>query len=156
MSQYDTPLTGRRIPASEVIAALACLAASAGFLVLASNLPESVSTGDVGPGALPRQVGVFGLICSLAYLVMTLRKAFPAQPSRFAGVLYALASFLIGVVAVVAVPWLSLAVSLALCSGMQTLLFPGRHRWLRAGATALGMWLIATLLFQRLLGLPLP
>ena len=58
--------------------------------------------------------------------------------------------------ALLSVPWLGLAPALGLAGGLVTLLFPGTQRPARAVATAVGLWLIAFLLFGKLLGLPLP
>ena len=58
--------------------------------------------------------------------------------------------------ALLSVPWLGLAPALGVAGGLVTLLFSGPHRPVRAVATAVGLWLIAFLLFGKLLGLPLP
>ena len=58
--------------------------------------------------------------------------------------------------ALLSVPWLGLAPALGVAGGLVTLLFPGTQRPARAVATAVGLWLIAFLLFGKLLGLPLP
>ncbi|MDS9468818.1 tripartite tricarboxylate transporter TctB family protein [Paracoccus sp. MBLB3053] len=150
------PLADRNIPVSELAAGALCIAASGTFLALAFALPDGHSRGDVGPGALPEQIGIFGLLCSAIYLVLTLRGAFPGVKGKFADAPRALASFAIFALGMIVVPWLGLALSLATAAAGLTLLFQGDRRWLRAAATGITLWLIATLLFQRLLGLPLP
>ncbi|WP_167620108.1 tripartite tricarboxylate transporter TctB family protein [Paracoccus ravus] len=147
---------GRRIPVSELVTGGLCLVASGVFLALATALPQGHSRGDDGPGALPEQIGVFGLVCSGFYLFFTLRGGFPGVAGKFTAAPRALASFAIFALAMAAVPLLGLASSLALAAAGLTLLFQGERRWLRAAATGIALWLIATLLFQRLLGLPLP
>ncbi|WP_169310957.1 tripartite tricarboxylate transporter TctB family protein [Cereibacter changlensis] len=146
----------RTRPVSELVAGAVCLAASVAFLVAARALPEGHSSGDVGPGALPLQIGIFALVCSLAYLGLTLRGSFAAVPGQFAQSHRAGLALGIFVLALVAVPWLGLALAIALASALTTLLFDGLHRLLRAVATGVGIWLIAVLLFQMLLGLPMP
>ena len=147
---------GRRVPVSELLAGAVCLLASGAFLALAAALPAGHSRGDVGPGALPIQIGAFGLVCSAIYLVLALRGRFPDRAGTFADAPRALLGFVLFAIGLAAVPWLGLALSLAVASAALTLLFQGGRRWLRAAATGLGLWLIATLLFQNLLGLPLP
>jgi len=146
----------RRIPVSEVAAAIICLAASGVFLLLAMALPAGHSRGDVGPGALPEQIAIFGLVCAVCYLVSVLRGGFAGRAGKFTDTPRALASFAIFAIGMAVAPWLGLALSLAIASAALTLLFQGERRWPRAAATGIGLWLIATLLFQKLLGLPLP
>ena len=146
----------RKIPVSELAAALICLAASAGFVALAMALPAGHSRGDVGPGALPEQIGIFGMICAACYLVSVLRGGFAGKAGKFTDTPRALACFAIFAIGMAVVPWLGLALSLSIASAVLTLLFQGERHWPRAAATGIGLWLIATLLFQKLLGLPLP
>lgn len=149
---------GARPPgfAANLVTAVVCLAAAGGYVAMAMGLPSGHSRGDAGPAALPLQVGVFGLIVAAVYLVLTLRRqvagaeAEPGDAPRAASVLGLFAAGLL------VVPWTGLAPALGIAGGLVTLLFPGPHRPPRAAATAAGLWLIALLLFQMLLGLPLP
>ncbi len=156
MSDRDINHAGRVFPVSDLIAGVACFAGCVAFLMMALALPAGHSTGDTGPGALPVQVGSFGTICSLAYLVITIRGAFANEQGDFSIAHRALVAFLIFVICLAGVNWIGLPLSIAAASGLVTLLFPGERRLLRAGATGLGLWLIAVLLFGKLLGLPMP
>lgn len=156
MTTGDDIRAGRGFPVSDVIAALACLGGSAGFFLLARALPAGHSTGDTGPGALPEQVGVFGIFCALAYLVLALRGAFNAEKPNFSSGHRALAALAIFIVCLLTVQWIGLALAISIASGVVTLLFRGERRIVQAVATGVGVWLIAVLLFQELLGLPLP
>jgi hypothetical protein len=139
-----------------IIAAGVCLAWNAGFLAMSLALPEGHSRGDVGPGALPLQIAIFGLLVSAVYLVQVLRgvdlggSGEKVDVPRVAG--------LVGLFAAAAVSsgWIGLPISLALGTGVATLLFPGERPLLRAVLTGAGFWAIAYFLFGRLLGLPLP
>ncbi|MEI4488766.1 tripartite tricarboxylate transporter TctB family protein [Frigidibacter sp. MR17.14] len=142
--------------AGNLLAAGLCLAASAGFLALAWQLPAGHSAGDVGPAALPVQVGVAGVLLSLAYLWISLRGGFAAERVTFEGFPRALAVCLVLVLGLIAVRWIGLAIAIGIVAGLTTLAFDGTHRILRAGLTGLALWGIAVLLFGRLLGLPLP
>lgn len=76
---------GARPPglAANLTVAIVCLAGAAGYVALALALPAGHSQGDAGPAALPLQVGIFGLIVSGLYLVLTLRGRIPAaRPNR--------------------------------------------------------------------------
>lgn len=148
--------TGPKPAISEVVAGLACLAASAVFFTLARGLPQSASVGDVGPGALPAQVGVFGVLCSLIYLLGVMRGQFPEVPDRFFGIWRALAVLGIFCGMLLAVKWIGLAVAIACAGAVTTLLFRGAKPVLRAIVTGIGLWLIAFVIFQTFLDLPLP
>lgn len=156
MTTGDGMRAGRSFPVSDVIAAVACLAGSTGFFLLARALPAGHSTGDTGPGALPEQVGVFGIFCAVAYLVLALRGAFNAEKPNFSSGHRALAALAIFVVCLLTVRWIGLALAISIASGLVTLLFRSERRIVQAVATGVGVWLIAVLLFQKLLGLPLP
>jgi len=156
MSPASDRQAGRGFLAGDVIAGAICLAASVTFLVLARALPAGHSTGDSGPGALPGQVAVFGIICAVSYLVMALRSSFAEERPDFSASHRALAALAIFVLCLLGVSWLGLAVCIALASALTTLLFAGERRLVRAALTGTGIWLIAVLLFQRLLGLPMP
>lgn len=138
------------------IAACICLAWNAGFLAMSLALPEGHSRGDVGPGALPLQIAIFGLLVSAVYLAQVLRGVDlggadeKIDVPRVAG--------LIGLFTAAAVSsgWIGLPISLALGTGVATLLFPGERLLLRAVLTGAGFWAIAYFLFGRVLGLPLP
>ena len=149
---------GARPPglAANLTVAIVCLAAAAGYVALALALPAGHSQGDAGPAALPLQVGIFGLIVSGLYLVLTLRGRVPAAEAEPGDAPRAAAVAGIFGAALLSVPWLGLAPALGVAGGLVTLLFPGTHRPARAVATAVGLWLIAFLLFGKLLGLPLP
>ncbi|MDO5604186.1 MAG: tripartite tricarboxylate transporter TctB family protein [Paracoccus sp. (in: a-proteobacteria)] len=133
-----------------------CLAAAVTFLVLARALPAGRSTGDTGPGALPGQVAIFGIICAICYLVMALRGSFAEERPDFSASHRALTALAIFAICLLGVNWLGLAACIALASALITLLFSGERRLIRAVATGAGVWLIAVGLFQRLLGLPMP
>lgn len=138
------------------IAVGVCLAWNAGFLAASLALPEGRSRGDVGPGALPLQIAIFGLLVSAVYLIQVLRGVDfggadeKVDVPRIAG--------LVGLFAAAAVSsgWIGLPISLALGTGIATLLFPGERPLLRAVLTGASFWAIAYFLFGRLLGLPLP
>lgn len=156
MTTGDDITADRGIPVSNLITALICLAAAIGFLVMALALPAGHSTGDSGPGALPVQVGIFGILCALAYLVLSLRGAFAAERPDFSAWHRALAALAIFLICLMAVGWVGLAPAISVAAALLTLMFAGDRRYLRAVATGVGIWLIAVLLFQMLLGLPMP
>lgn len=147
---------GQRFQAGDVIAGVICLAAAITFLVLARALPAGHATGDPGPGALPGQVAVFGIICAISCIVISLRGSLAEEQPDFSASHRALTALAIFVICLLGVRWLGLAVCIALGSALTTLLFAGMRRLIRAAATGAGIWLIAVFLFQRLLGLPMP
>ena len=139
-----------------LVAACIFIAWNASFLVMSFALPAGHSRGDVGPGSLPMQVSVFGLIVSAIYLAQVLRgvdlggSSDKVDVPRVAG--------LIGLFVAVALSanWIGLALCLGIGTGVATLLFPGQKPFLRALATGVGFWVIAYGLFGKLLELPLP
>ncbi|CAH0343287.1 tripartite tricarboxylate transporter TctB family protein [Rhizobium sp. CECT 9324] len=139
-----------------LIAAFIFCAWNGAFLFMSLALPAGHSRGDVGPGSLPMQVSVFGLIVSAVYLVQVLRGVDLGGSSgrvdmpRVAG--------LLGLFVAVALSanWIGLALCLGLGTGVATLLFPGDRPYIRAVATGIGFWVIAYGLFGKLLDLPLP
>ncbi|MGN7295535.1 tripartite tricarboxylate transporter TctB family protein [Rhizobium sp. SAFR-030] len=156
MSDGHVKQAGRVFPVGDVIAGVACLAGSIAFLFMAFALPAGHSTGDTGPGALPIQVGIFSAACSLFYLIIAMRGAFVEERGDFSKSHRALAAFFIFAICLAGVNWIGLALSIALASSLVTMLFPGDRRLVRAAATGLGIWLIAILIFEKLLGLPMP
>ncbi|WP_435171208.1 tripartite tricarboxylate transporter TctB family protein [Falsirhodobacter sp. 1013] len=164
-TQHDgapaSPLPGNAAPApahlrQNAVTAVLCTAASAGFLLAALRLPAGHSRGDVGPGALPVQIAVGALVLSLVYLLLVWRRA--SLGGSDDGFLHARALALLGLtlMTVAGAKVVGLALSLAVAMGVGTLLFAGSHALVRAGATAVGLWLIAHFLFAVFLGLPLP
>ncbi|QFG37329.1 tripartite tricarboxylate transporter TctB family protein [Paracoccus pantotrophus] len=147
---------GQGFPVGDVIAGVICLAGCITFLFMALALPAGHSTGDTGPGALPEQVAVFGTVCSAAYLVLALRRAFAHERPDFSASGRALAAYAIFLVCMSGAGWIGLPLALALASALVTLLFAGERPLIRAAATGAGIWLIAVLLFGKLLGLPMP
>ncbi|SOC46084.1 tripartite tricarboxylate transporter TctB family protein [Rhizobium subbaraonis] len=139
-----------------LVAACIAIAWNAGFLFMSLGLPAGHSRGDVGPGSLPMQVSVFGLVVSVVYLVQVLRgidfggSSEKIDVARVAG--------LLGIFVAVALSanWIGLALCLGIGTGVATLLFPGERPLVRALATGAGFWLIAWGLFGKLLELPLP
>ena len=139
-----------------LVAACIAIAWNAGFLFMSLGLPAGHSRGDVGPGSLPMQVSVFGLVVSAVYLVQVLRgidfggSSEKIDVARVAG--------LLGLFVAVALSanWIGLALCLGIGTGVATLLFPGEKPFVRAVATGAGFWLIAWGLFGKLLELPLP
>lgn len=139
-----------------IVAACIFLAWNASFLIMSFALPPGHSRGDVGPGSLPMQVSVFGLIVSTVYLIQVLRgmdlggSSDKVDVSRVAG--------LLGLFIAVALSanWIGLALCLGIGTGVATLLFPGQKPLVRALATGVGFWVIAYGLFGKLLELPLP
>lgn len=139
-----------------LVAACISIVWNAGFLVMSLALPAGHSRGDVGPGSLPMQVSVFGLIVSAVYLAQVLRGIDLGGSSeridgpRVAG--------LLGLFVAVALSanWIGLALCLGIGTGVATLLFPGEKPFIRAVATGVGFWVIAYGLFGKLLELPLP
>ncbi|QDC00692.1 tripartite tricarboxylate transporter TctB family protein [Mesorhizobium sp. 8] len=139
-----------------VAAALVCVAWNAAFLLLSLELPAGHSRGDVGPGMVPMQIAVLGLVVSGIYLVQVLRgiglegSGGAIDVPRVAGLVALFAA------AGASAAWIGLAVSLGLAAGAATLLFHGERLILRALATGVGFWAIAYFVFARLLQLPLP
>lgn len=156
MTTGDDIKAGRGFPVSDVITALVCLGASIGFFLLALALPAGHSAGDSGPGALPEQVGVFGIVCAVAYLLLALRGAFSSEQPDFSSGHRALAALAIFVICLLTVQWIGLALAISVAAGLLTLLFTGERLVIRALVTGVAIWLIAVLLFQKLLGLPMP
>lgn len=154
------PAGGRAKPGTHfwqnAIAACVSLAWNATVLILSLELPEGHSRGDLGPGALPMQIAVLGLLASAIYLIQVLRGMDfggadgKIDVPRVAG--------LIGlfIAASVSSAWVGLAVSLGLATGLATLLFTGEKLLLRAVLTGVGFWAIAYVIFGMLLDLPLP
>jgi hypothetical protein len=139
-----------------LVAACISIAWNVSFLIMSLSLPAGHSRGDVGPGSLPMQVSIFGLIVSAVYLVQVLRgidlggSSGSIDVPRVAG--------LLGIFVAVALSanWIGLALCLGIGTGVATLLFPGEKPFVRAVATGAGFWAIAYGLFGRLLELPLP
>ena len=139
-----------------LVAACLSIAWNASFLILSLALPAGHSRGDVGPGSLPMQVSVVGLIVSAVYLVQVLRgidlggSIDRIDVPRVVG--------LLGLFVAVALSanWIGLALCLGIGTGVATLLFPGEKPFIRAIATGVGFWAIAYGLFGKLLELPLP
>lgn len=139
-----------------LVAACISVAWNASFLLMSLALPAGHSRGDVGPGALPTQVAVFGLVVSAVYLVQVLRgydlggSSDKVDVPRVAG--------LLGIFVAVALSanWIGLAFCLGLGTGLATLLFPAEKPFVRAIATGVCFWAIAYGLFGKLLELPLP
>lgn len=156
MSGRHVTEADRVFPIGDVIAGLTCLAGSTAFLFMAFALPAGHSTGDTGPGALPIQVGVVGIVCSLFYLTIAVRGAFAGEQGDFSRSHRALAAFFILAICLAGVNWIGLPLAIALASNLVTMLFSGDRRLIRAAATGLGVWLIAILIFEKLLGLPMP
>ncbi|NVP58233.1 tripartite tricarboxylate transporter TctB family protein [Mycoplana rhizolycopersici] len=139
-----------------LVAACIAIAWNAGFLFMSLGLPAGHSRGDVGPGSLPMQVSVFGLVVSAVYLVQVLRGTDFGGSSEKIDV--ARVAGLLGLFVAVALSanWIGLALCLGIGTGVATLLFPGEKPFVRAVATGAGFWLIAWGLFGKLLELPLP
>jgi hypothetical protein len=137
-------------------AAIVSLAWNGSFLAMSLALPAGHSRGDVGPGSLPMQVSVFGLVVSAVYLVQVLRgvdlggTGERVDIARVAGLLG------LFVAAALGASWLGLALCLGIGTGVATLLFPGEKPLVRAVATGVCFWAIAYGLFGKLLELPLP
>jgi hypothetical protein len=139
-----------------LVAAFVSVVWNASFLVMSVALPAGHSRGDVGPGSLPTQISVFGLVVSAIYLAQVLRGIDLGGSSdrvdlpRVAG--------LLGLFVAVApsANWIGLALCLGIGTGVATLLFPGEKPFIRALATGAGFWVIAYGLFGKLLELPLP
>lgn len=138
------------------IAACSCFIWNAAVLAMSLALPAGHSRGDVGPGALPLQIAIFGLLVSVIYLVQVLRGVDlggsdgKVDVPRVAGLVALFAA------ACVSSVWIGLPIALALGTGLATLLFPGGRLVLRAVLTGASFWAIAYFLFGRVLGLPLP
>ena len=139
-----------------VVAAGVCIAWNATFLTMSLGLPEGHSRGDIGPGALPSQVAMFGLAVSLIYLVQALRGVDFGGSDGPVDVPRVAALVAIFVAVAVSAPWIGLPIALGLGACVGTLLFPGDRPWIRAVATGAGIWAIAFFLFGKVLGLPLP
>jgi hypothetical protein len=139
-----------------VAAGLVCVAWNAAFMVLSLELPAGHSRGDVGPGMVPLEIALLGLLVSSIYLVQALRGAGlegtegEIDVPRVAGFVALFAA------AAASASWIGLALSLGLAAGVATLLFHGEKVILRAVATGVGFWAIAYFVFARLLQLPLP
>ncbi|MGX5668353.1 tripartite tricarboxylate transporter TctB family protein [Rhizobium daejeonense] len=139
-----------------LVVACVSLAWSGGFLFMSLALPAGHSRGDVGPGSLPMQVSIFGLVVSAVYLVQVLRgsdlggSSDKIDVARVAGLLGLFVAVVLGA------NWVGLAICLGVGTGVATLLFPGEKPLLRAVATGFSFWLIAWGLFGKLLDLPLP
>lgn len=141
---------------ANLLVSAVCIAAAAGFIAMALGLPAGHSRGDAGPAALPMQIGIFGLIVAGAYLILTLQGRMGQHDTEPGDLPRATAVLAIFAAALLAVSWIGLAPGIAVAGGLVTLLFPGEKRLPRAVVTTVGLWLIAFLLFQKLLGLPLP
>jgi hypothetical protein len=139
-----------------LVAACVSIAWNASFLVMSLALPVGHSRGDVGPGSLPMQVSVFGLIVSAVYLVQVLRGIDLGGSSDRIDVPRVVGLLVLFVVVALSANWIGLALCLGVGTGVATLLFPGEKPFIRAIATGVGFWAIAYGLFGKLLELPLP
>lgn len=155
-----SPAAGERATRSHfwqnVIAACISLSWNAGFLAMSYALPVGHSRGDVGPGSLPMQVAVFGLVVSTVYLVQVLRGVDLGGASETVDVARVLGLLGLFVAVALSANWIGLALCLGIGTGVATLLFPGERPFVRAIATGAGFWAIAFGLFGKLLELPLP
>jgi len=139
-----------------VVAALVCIAWNAAFMVLSLELPAGHSRGDVGPGTVPLQIAVLGLVVSGIYLVQALRGVGLEGADGEIDVPRVAGFVALFTAAGAGASWIGLALSLGLAAGAATLLFQGEKLILRAVATGIGFWAIAYFVFARLLQLPLP
>ena len=141
---------------SNVVAACICIAWNLAFLVLSLELPAGHSRGDVGPGMVPLEIGVLGLLVSGIYLIQVLRGAETEGSEHDIDVMRVAGLIALFVAAAASAGWIGLAVSLGLAAGVATLLFPGEKVIVRAVLTGIGFWAIAYVVFGKLLQLPLP
>jgi hypothetical protein len=139
-----------------LIAAVICIAWNAGFLMLALRLPAGHSRGDVGPGALPVEIAIGGIALSALYLALVLGRRDVGKAAPPAPITRVVALFALFAVCAATAEVVTLSAGLAVAAGLGTLLFAGERAYLRAVVTAAGVWLIAYLVFERFLGLPLP
>lgn len=139
-----------------LVAACVCLVWNAGFLLLSLGLPAGRSRGDVGPGSLPMQVAVFGLIVSAVYAVQVLRGVDLGGTHGRIDIARVSGLMAIFVAVCLGASWVGLAICLGVGAGAATLLFPGEKPLLRAVVTGVGFWAIAFVVFGKLLALPLP
>ncbi len=139
-----------------LIAACVSLGWNASFFAMSLALPAGHSRGDVGPGALPMEIAIFGMVVSAIYFVQVLRGHALGGADEKVDV--ARVACLLGLFVAVALSanWIGLALGLGVGSGVATLLFPGTRPLVRAVATGIGFWAIAYVLFGMLLELPLP
>lgn len=139
-----------------LVAACISIAWNVSFLVMSLALPAGHSRGDVGPGSLPMQVSVFGLIVSAVYLVQVLRGIDLGGSSDRIDIPRVVGLLGVFVAVALSANWIGLALCLGIGTGVATLLFPGEKPFIRAIATGIGFWAIAYGLFGKLLELPLP
>jgi len=139
-----------------LVAACISITWNASFLIMSLALPVGHSRGDVGPGSLPMQVSVFGLIVSAVYLVQVLRGIDLGGSSDRIDVPRVVGLLGLFVAVALSANWIGLALCLGIGTGVATLLFPGEKPFIRAIATGIGFWAIAYGLFGKLLELPLP
>lgn len=139
-----------------IVAAVICLGASGAFMALSVALPPGSSRGDVGPGMVPGQIAVLGLLASLVYLFEALRGTALKGPESQISVPRVTALVAIFAAAAAGANWLGLSATLGLAAGAATLLFPGKRLILRAVATGIAFAMIAHFVFEKLLQLPLP
>jgi hypothetical protein len=139
-----------------VAAGLVCVAWNAVFMVFSLELPAGHSRGDVGPGMVPLEIALLGLVVSAIYLVQALRGVGlegtdgEIDVPRVAGLIALFTAAAAGA------NWIGLALSLGLGAGVATLLFHGEKVIVRAVVTGAAFWAIAYFVFARLLQLPLP
>lgn len=139
-----------------LVAAYISIAWNASFLVMSLALPAGHSRGDVGPGSLPMQVSVFGLVVSVVYLVQVVRGLDLGGSNDSIDVPRVVGLLGLFVAVALGANWIGLALCLGIGTGVATLLFPGEKPIIRAIATGVGFWAIAYGLFGKLLELPLP
>jgi hypothetical protein len=139
-----------------VVAGLVCIAWNAAFLVMSLELPAGHSRGDVGPGMVPLEIAVLGIVVSGIYLVQALRGAGLEGTDDAIDIPRVAGLVAVFTAAAASAAWIGLAPSLGLAAGLATLLFHGEKVILRAVATGIGFWAIAYFVFARLLQLPLP
>ncbi len=150
-----------------IIAGLVCLAASLGLLVATLGLPGPNLLVPVGPGFYPRIVLSVTAVLALALIISDIagrrREATtpPAEPAPTPVPNYGLvlATFLIFILYVVALPFLGFRLStFAFVAGLQSALDPPRgiRKWMIVAVTALATTAVTYVMFESYLAVLFP
>lgn len=134
-----------------------CLALSIGYYMLAAAIPESALSDTVGAQGLPQTYAIVLAVLSLMLIVRSIARARAGEPRathrspaiRVAGMLG------IGIVYLIAVPWLGYVLALAALIAATTY-YQGGGLNRRVAVVALSGALLFWVLFVAVLGIPHP
>jgi hypothetical protein len=131
----------------------ACLALAAGYDWMASAIPDSALADAVGPQGLPRTYAIVLAVLSLVLIVRSARHR--PETSRAVPIARVGGMLAIGILYLVAVPWLGYVLSLAGLIAATTF-YQGGGLNARVAVVALSGAIFFWVLFVAVLGIPHP